>query len=119
MEPYATTGPAARSDPGRETGPVAEIVTFRLRPGIDEADFRAAARATGPAAAALPGFLRRCLSRDAQGLWTDHVEWADLGRAEAAAAAVKALPVFAPFGAMIDPEGLSMRHAAVIMTQTY
>jgi hypothetical protein len=100
----AATAPAA----------VAEIVTFRLLPGTDETAFLEAARATGPAVAAQPGFLRRSLSRDETGLWTDHVEWADLPSALAAAEAVITMPDFAPFAALIDPEGLTMRHAPVI-----
>ena len=58
-------------------GRVAEIVTFHLKPGSDSAAFLAAARATEGPVAAQPGFLRRVLSHDGTGLWTDHVEWAD------------------------------------------
>jgi hypothetical protein len=97
-------------------GPVAEIVTFRLIPGADETVFLAAARATRAPVAAQPGFLRRSLSRDESGLWTDYVEWADLPSALAAAEAVVALPEFAPFGAAIDPDGMVMRHAPVLMS---
>jgi hypothetical protein len=99
---------------GTTGGPVAEIVTFHLTPGSDEADFLAAARATEPPVAALPGFLRRVLSRDDTGLWTDHVEWADLASAEAAAQAVMAMPEFGPFAGFIDPSGMTMRHARVM-----
>ncbi len=93
---------------------VAEIVTFRLLPGTDEARFLADAQATNQPVAAQPGFLRRSLSRDATGLWTDYVEWADAASAEAAAQAVMSLPEFVPFIAAIDPEGMVMRHAPVL-----
>lgn len=95
-------------------GTVAEIVTFRLLPGTDEARFLADARATDRTVALQPGFLRRSLSRDGTGLWTDYLEWADLASAKAAAEAVMQLPEFAPFAAAIDPEGLGMRHAPVL-----
>ena len=93
---------------------IADIVTFRLRPGTDEARFLADARATDRPVAALPGFLRRSLSRDDTGLWTDYVEWTDLASATAAAQAVMGLPEFAPFIAAIDPEGMILCHAPVL-----
>lgn len=94
--------------------PVAEIVTFRLLPGVDEDGFLAAARATEMPVASQPGFLRRSLSRDADGLWTDCIEWRDMASAEAAARAVMALPEFGAFAAAIDPEGMTLRHAPVM-----
>ena len=94
---------------------IAEIVTFRLRPGTDRARFLADAQATNQPVAAQPGFLRRSLSRDETGLWTDYVEWADAASAEAAAQAVMSLPEFAPFATAIDPDGMVMRHAAVVL----
>ena len=103
-----------RIAPGTE--PVAEIVTFHLTEGSEEAAFLAAARATEAPVAAQPGFLRRVLSRDDTGLWTDHVEWADLASAEAAAQAVMAMPEFGPFVGFIDLPGLKLRHAQVLWT---
>lgn len=97
-------------------GPVAEIVTFHLIPGSDAAAFLAAARATEAPVAAQPGFRRRVLSRDDSGLWTDHVEWADLASAEAAAQAVMAMPEFGPFASFIDPSDMTLRHAQVVWT---
>jgi len=94
--------------------PIAEIVTFRLMPGIEEAAFLSAAQATAAPVAAQPGFLRRSLSRDETGLWTDYVEWADQQSARAAMQAVMRLPEFAPFSAAIDPEGMVIRHAVVL-----
>lgn len=93
---------------------VAEIVTFRLLPGSDEAQFLTNARATDRPVAAQPGFLRRSLSRDDAGLWTDYVEWVDLASAQAAAEVVMTLPEFAAFAAAIDPQGMVMRHAPVL-----
>jgi hypothetical protein len=94
--------------------PVAEIVTFRLIPGSDPQAFLSAARTTEMPVSAQPGFIRRSLSRDETGLWTDYVEWADLPSALAAAEAVMALPEFGPFMASIDPTSVQMRHAPVL-----
>jgi hypothetical protein len=99
---------------GQQARAVAEIVTFRLVSGTDEAAFLAAAEATEAPVSAQSGFLRRSLSRGYDGLWTDYVEWADLASAKAAAEAVMARPEFGAFVAAIDPHGMTMRHAPVL-----
>jgi hypothetical protein len=108
----ADTARGAEPAPGR----VAEIVTFRLAPGMSDAAFLDAARATGPLLAGEPGFLSRRLSRGADGRWTDHVAWASLAQAEAAAARVMAHPAARPFLVAIDPASIAMRHEPVLMT---
>jgi quinol monooxygenase YgiN len=107
--------PDARAGGTAALQPIAEIVTFRLIPGTEDAAFQSAAQATAAPVAAQPGFLRRSLSRDETGLWTDYVEWADAASATAAAQRVMRLPEFGPFGAAIDPEGMVMRHAPVLL----
>ena len=93
--------------------PVAEIVTFRLVDGADPAAFVRAAEALTPFLAGTGAVLSRTLSRDDSGLWTDHVLWTSRSAAEAAAAALMQDPVAQPFLAMIAPDGLTLRHAAV------
>ena len=95
-------------------GAVIEVVTFRLLPGLDEAGFLDAARATRDALRAQPGFLRRSLARDASGLWTDLIEWQSLSQAHAAADAMMQDPAFGPFMAAIDPATIDMSHRPVI-----
>jgi len=94
--------------------PIAEIVTFRLMPGTKEAAFLSAAKATAAPVAAQPGFVRRSLSRDETGLWTDYVEWADMPSAEAGAQAVMQMPEVAPFLSAIDPNSMEMSHRAIL-----
>ncbi len=107
--------PDARAGAGAGAeGPVAEIVTFRLLPGTDEATFLVAAKATEGSLVVQPGFLRRSLSRDEAGIWTDYVEWADLRAAESAAQAIMPLPVFGPFMAAIDPASMEMSHRTIL-----
>lgn len=102
----------APADTARAGGslPVAEIVTFRLLPGIGEAAFVETARALESFLHAEPGFVARRLSRGDDGLWTDHVQWSDLEAAKAAALRVMSHPDAAPFMAAIEPESVSMRH---------
>ena len=96
-----------------KTGTV-EVVTFRLADGNDAAAFREAAAGTMPFLCATDGFLRRTLSVDADGLWTDHVEWADEASATAAAEAAMAEPGMAPFMTAIDPDTMSFRYATPV-----
>lgn len=93
---------------------VLETVTFRLFPAADPGAFLAAAHDTAPALRRQPGFVARRLVLGGDGLWTDHVEWADGAAAQAAAQAVMADPAFAPFMALIDPATVDMRHAPIL-----
>lgn len=107
----ALTEGAAAADPV----PVAEIVTFRLVPGADPQDFTRAARALDPFLRDTGAVMGRTLSRDARGLWTDHVIWRSMHEAEAAAAELMQRPEAQPFLAMIEPDGMVMRHAPVML----
>lgn len=97
------------------THPVAEIVTFRLAPGMTEAAFLQAANGTVPFVEAAPGFVARRLSRAEDGTWTDHVVWASMDQAMAAAEALMAEPAAAPFLQAIDMASLAMRHEAILL----
>ena len=116
--PLALAGlaPADTACAGGAAPPVAEIVTFRLAPGMTDPAFLDAARATGSLLAAEPGFLSRRLSKGADGTWTDHVTWTSLSEAEAAADRIMAAPEAQPFLAAIDPASISMRHEPILMT---
>jgi hypothetical protein len=112
----AALAPADVARAGDTDAPVAEIVTFRLISGTTGPAFLAAARATGPLLAAEPGFLSRHLSQGADGTWTDHVTWASLPEAEAAASRIMSAPEAQPFLAAIDPASIVMRHEPILMT---
>ncbi len=100
------------------SGPVAEIVTFRLAGGVSDAAFLAAARATEAFVRSAPGFRARRLTRGSDGTWTDYVEWSGRAAAEAAAARIMADPGAAPFMAAIDPESVILRHEVLVWTMT-
>jgi len=94
--------------------PVAEIVTFHLNEGVDEAAFLTAAAATESFLRASGHVLSRSLSRDETGQWTDYILWTNKDIAMETAEKAMKSPDFAPFMSMISPEGTSMRHAAVL-----
>ena len=93
----------------------AEIVTFRLLPGHDADTCAKAAADMDAFFADVGGMIRRALSVDANGLWTDHILWTSMQAAEHAAAQVMSPPDAAPFMTMIDPGSVQMRHATVHM----
>ncbi len=105
-----TTNPAVLAT----DGPVMEVVTFHLIPGITDAAFLKAAKGTEIIVAAQPGFIRRHLLRDETGQWTDSVEWQNLAAAHAAAETVVTDAAFAPFGGAIDMSRLTMRHIPIL-----
>ena len=94
--------------------PVLEIVTFRLVPGSDTTEFLDAARGTEAVLRDEGALVRRFLTVDSDGLWTDVIEWTSQDAALAAAEMIMAEPSVHPFMAMIDPKSVSMRHAAVL-----
>lgn len=97
----------------KQTAATAEIVTFRLAPGVDGAAFVIAAQAVAPLLDATGAVLSRCLSCDADGTWTDHITWASRDAALQAAEEIMAHPDAQPMMQMIDPAQVQMRHAAI------
>ena len=95
------------------TAPVMEIVSFRLNPGVEAEDFRNAASAVDSLLRARGTASARRLVVDDDGLWTDIIEWASMAEAKSAAEDLVQDPLFAPFGAMIDPSTVNLRHAPV------
>ena len=67
---------------------VIETVTFRVTDGVSEEAFLRAADEATAFMRACPGFLRRRLSRQEDGVWVEHIEWASVADANAAAAAI-------------------------------
>lgn len=115
----ASTLTLAASDALRAdgTGPVAEVVEFRLVEGADEAAFVEAAIAMEPFLKEAGGMIKRTLSKADDGTWTDHIIWASMDQAQSAAAAIMKRPEAGPFMSMINPEGMEMRHDAVMLEQ--
>jgi hypothetical protein len=98
----------------RQKSPVQEVARFRLLQGAGKAAFLAAARATAAPLRRQPGFLRRTLVRNEDGIWTDQIDWADRPSADRATAAMMGEPAFQPFMALIDMESLTMDHPALL-----
>ncbi len=92
---------------------VLEIVEFKASQG--EA-LVAAAADMGKWLSQQPGFRFRRLAALDEGRFLDCIEWTDMASAEQAAEKLMAEPEAAGFLQLIDPESITMRHAAVRVT---
>ena len=99
---------------GSEAPPVMEIVTYRLKPGADRAAYLDAARATEAFLVETGAVVRRSLTVDAEGTWTDIIEWTSLQAAKAAEAEAMTRPEFGAFFGAFDPDTVVMRHAEIL-----
>lgn len=97
---------------------VAEIVTFKLNENVAESAFLEDARRTEAVLRETPGFVRRVLSRSAEGDWTDFILWSDMDSALNAAETVVKHPDFAAFGGAIHGPSVAMRHEHVGLEMT-
>ncbi len=94
---------------------VAEFVTFRLNAGVSDQSFLAAAAQTRTFLDSSGGMIRRSLTKDVSGMWTDHILWISMDIAKSTAEIAMQHPDFAPMMSMIDPGSVELRHAPVLM----
>ena len=87
-----------------------EIALFKLKPGVEDMAFVAAAEAMLPDLHAVPGFVRRELLRGDDGLWVDVVHWRSLSEALAAMDLMMTQPSAGPFMAALDEQSIEMLH---------
>lgn len=97
-----------------QPSPVMEIVTYRLKPDVDRTAYLDAARATEAFLRETGAVVRRSLAVDADGTWTDMIEWTSMAAAKAAEAKAMQRPEFGAFFAAFDPDTLDMRHAEIL-----
>ena len=95
---------------------VIETVLFRLKDGISRDDFVKAAETVNGFVAARKGFVSRRLSCTADGLWIEHIEWADMTAAKAAAADLGKTAPNLPFLSAIDEPSVTLHHGNLDVT---
>lgn len=89
---------------------VIEVVRFRLRAGVDEAELLAADAAVQVEAAPhCAGFVRRTMTRDDDGAWAVHTLWGDRASADGASAHIGDHPAGRRLAACIDDATLERR----------
>ena len=100
------------------TQPVIEVVRFKLSEGTSEAAFLESANAVNAFLDATEGFVRRHLSVDPSGVWTDHIEWQSLAQAQQASKDLMAFEGAGPFMAAIEESSVDMRHNQLKLTHS-
>jgi hypothetical protein len=90
---------------------VIETVTFKLNEGVSREEFAMAARAMNSYVTGCPGFISRRLSCSEDGTWVEHIEWAGMDAAKAAAAGIGKEPDNAEFLAAINGPTVTMMHS--------
>ncbi len=88
-----------------------ELVIFKALPGVSDDQMVAAARSVNPLLEALTGFIGRDFGKTVEtGEWVDSVMWSSLQDALNAAKNVSSNPAFQPFGSLMEPASIQMRH---------
>lgn len=90
---------------------VIETVTFKLNDGVSREAFAKAARAMTAWVTKCDGFVARRLSCAEDGTWVEHVEWADMTSAKAAAAGIGKEPGNVDFLSAINGPTVTMMHS--------
>ena len=90
---------------------VIEMVTYKLNDGVSKETFVDAARAMNTWIESRPGFLQRRLSCSEDGTWIEHIHWADMASAKAAAAEIGSDPANAAALSSIDGPSVKISHS--------
>jgi hypothetical protein len=93
---------------------IVEVVHFKAKPGVSDAQIRDAADALQRDVEHFPGYLRRRLLKSADGQWLDIVDWTGLDEALHAAEAIMARPSAQGFMELVEPESMTMLHLASV-----
>ncbi len=97
---------------------VIEYVTFKLAEGVSDADFLTTVQATNAFLSECDGFIHRHLSKGDDGVWLDHLLWASMETAKAAAEGMPSRPELASFMAYVDMASVKMHHNQLMTTHS-
>ncbi len=93
---------------------IVEVVQFRAKTGVSDAQIRDAADALQRDVEGFPGYLHRRLVKSEDGQWLDIVDWTGLDEALHAAEAIMARPSAQSFIELVESESITMLHLASV-----
>jgi hypothetical protein len=93
---------------------IIEVVSFKLMSGTREDEFAVAAQYASDFLRRQPGFIARRLSKGNDDNYVDHVEWASMREAKAAAELFMQDADLAPFMKAMDPTTIVMHHNVLV-----
>lgn len=97
--------------------PIIETVLFRLKPGVTRAQFEATLPGSLAFMQSCEGWQSRRLSSSDEGQWIEHVQWASMADAEAAAATIMDSELAKPFISLIQGSSIQMHHSELVMAE--
>ncbi len=94
---------------------VLEIVRYKVKEGVTQADLQKAWEKSQPFAASQPGFMSRKLAHTTDGIYADIVEWKDMDAAIAVMEEFKVdkHPELADIVNMLDNDTVEIQHFTV------
>ena len=93
---------------------VVEVVLFKAKPGVNDAEIGAVADALQRDVEGFPGYISRRLVKSEDGQWLDIVDWTGLDEAQRAAEAIMARPSAERIGELVEPESIQVLHLAPV-----
>ena len=96
------------------SNPVLELVTFKTKPGIDDAEMLRASDEAMPFLQSSAGFIRRELFKTGDSQWLDLVYWSSLAEAEAAMAESMNQSCVLDMMRLLDESSMSIQHLAQV-----
>ena len=93
---------------------IVEVVLFRAKTGVSDAQIRAVADALQRDVEEFPGFISRRLVKSEDGQWLDIVDWTGLDEALRAAEVIMAQPSAERIIELVEPESITMLHLAPV-----
>ena len=93
---------------------IVEVVQFKAKAGVSDAQIRDAADALQRDVEQFPGYLHRRLLKSEDGQWLDIVDWTGLDEALHAAEAIMARSSAQSFMELVEPESITMLHLASV-----
>ncbi len=93
---------------------IVEVVQFKAKTGVSDAQIRDAADALQRDVEHLPGYMHRRLLKSEDGQWLDIVDWTGLDEALHAAEAIMARPSAQGFMELVEPASITMLHLAPV-----
>jgi len=96
------------------TTTVIELVTYKLKSGVDKSALNDSHPKVNDFLKAQPGFLYRSLSEDKNGLLHDIVYWQDMNCAEQAGKAFEQSTACASLMSITDMESVTMQHMSAM-----
>ncbi len=91
-----------------------EIVMYRAKPEVSDAHLTELSDGFQRELDGFPGYIRRRLLKDDDGIWIDIVDWNSMEEAMRASEQINASPLAAAFGELVEGESVKVMHLSPV-----